>query len=179
VRTAAVNHANAGVSQALRFPEESLERGARVRPSEAVEVEMSLNRKIAALEPCEVAAPLMARGALDAFAGREGIDLSTPGHEIGEKRESVRLLVVSLGKGYRSRKTQRLLAPPERPHALHLLPERFLVAQVGRKSGGRRRGLPTVQKLLQDLERSMARSRRLGHADILRQPHRGINARAI
>jgi hypothetical protein len=98
-----VNHANAGVSQTLRFPEEPLERGARVRASEAVEVELSLDGKIAPLEPREVASALLARGAFDAFTCREGIDLSASSHEIGEKREGVRLFVASLGKRDRRR----------------------------------------------------------------------------
>jgi hypothetical protein len=157
------------VSQALRLAEKPLERGARLLSPEAVEVEMPLHRKIAALEAREVPAPFPARGAFYSLARGEWIDLTPAGDEVGERGEGIGLIVAALGKLEGGGKAQRLLAPAQRPNALHLQQERFFIGEIRGEAGWRRRRRArrrerlSIEKLLQDLERPMARPGRLGH----------------
>jgi len=156
------------VSQALRLPKKPLERGPRILAAEAVEIEMPLYREIAAFEAREIPAAFPARGAFDSFARGERIDLAPAGDEVGERGEGLGLVVTALRKRDRSREAQRLLAPAERPNALHLHQERFFIREIRREAGwrrlpSRRRERVSVHELFQDLERSMARPGRLGH----------------
>jgi hypothetical protein len=163
-----VDDPDAGVAQTLRLAKKALEGGARILAPETVEVEMPLHREIAAFEPREVSAALPARGAFDSFAHGERIDLAPAGDEVGERFQSIGLVVAALRKADGGREAQGLLVPPERSNALHLPEESLLVREVRGEAGrggrgSRRREYVSIEKLFQDLERSMARPGRLGH----------------
>jgi hypothetical protein len=123
------------VPQALCLAKKPLQRGASVLTAEAVEIEMTLHREIAAFEAREVPAAFPARCALDSFARGERIDLAPAGDEVGERGERFGLVVAALGKLDGGGKTEGFLAPAERPNALHLHQERFLIREVRRETG--------------------------------------------
>jgi hypothetical protein len=156
------------VPQALRVAKKPLESGARILAPEAVEVEVPLHRKITAFEAREIPPALPARGAFDTLAGGERIELAPAGDEVGKGGQSFGLVVRSLGELNGDGKAEGLLAPAERPNAFHLDLEGLLVREARRETRWRRRSsrgrerVP-VEKLFQDLERSMARPERLGH----------------
>jgi hypothetical protein len=156
------------VSLALGLAEKALEDGEGIFTAEAMEIEMALHREIAAFETGEVPLAFMRRSAFHSFPGREGVDLAAAGDEIGERGEGIGLVPAALGKLDGRGKAQGLRAPAQGPDALHFSHERFFVREVWWETGwGRlpRRGRErvSIQEVPQDLERPMARPRRLGH----------------
>ena len=163
-----MDHPNARVSQALGVAEKALEDGERIFTAEAMEIEMALHREITAFEAGEVPLAFVSRSAFHSFPCREGVDLAAAGDEIRESGERFGLVPSALGKLEGSGKAQGLGAPAKGTDALHFHHERFFVREVWSKTGWRRlprrgRERVPVQKVPQDLERSMARPRRLGH----------------
>jgi hypothetical protein len=123
------------VPQPLCVAQKPFERGARLLAAEAMKIEMALHREIAVFEAREVSAAFPARGAFDSFARGERIDLAPAGDEVGERGESLGLVVSALWKRDGSREAQGLLAPAEGPNALHLHQERFFIREVRRETG--------------------------------------------
>ncbi|HEY7700594.1 MAG TPA: hypothetical protein VIE88_19350, partial [Vicinamibacteria bacterium] len=105
------------MSQTLGFAEKALEDGEGVFAAEAMEIEVALNREIAAFQAGEIPLALVSRSAFHSFSGGEGIDLAAAGDEIGERGERFGLVAASLGKLDGSGKTQRLRAPAQGPDA--------------------------------------------------------------
>ena len=93
-----MDYPHAGVPQPLRLAQKPLENGERILTPEAVEVEMALNREIAALEAREIATAFPGRGAFDAFAGGERVDLAPAGDEVRKRGESLGFVVSTPGK---------------------------------------------------------------------------------